>query len=86
MKIVTNMLSHLQGKPLIISSWKLQMDSLNIEPQTFCGLMEIKESNSKKIEALVPLVWLKLQKKTPKDSLKSIGIWTRDLHIKHPKP
>ena len=39
----TNMLLHLQDKPLIISNWKLASDSLNIKPQTFCGLMDIKE-------------------------------------------
>ena len=29
------------------------MDSLNTEPQTFCGLLEIKEIVIPKIEALV---------------------------------
>jgi len=43
MKIDTNMLWHLQGKPLIITAENWQAGSLNIEPQTFCGLMEIKE-------------------------------------------
>jgi len=59
------------------------VDSLNIEPQTFCGFIEV-------IEALVLLVQLKLQKKTLKNKiktcLKSTGIQTRKLHIKHPKP
>ena len=38
------MLFHLQGKPLIIATENLQVDSLYIEPQTFCGLIEIKET------------------------------------------
>ena len=39
------MLFHLQGELLIHKQFKIGkcMDSLNIEPQTFCGLIAIKK-------------------------------------------
>ena len=38
---------NLQDKPLITAVENWQVDSLNIEPQTFCGLIEIKETVTK---------------------------------------
>ena len=45
---------NIYSKPFIIRSWNLRVDSVTIKPQTFCGLVEIKEtitqSNSKKLK------------------------------------